>query len=156
NGTYSQVALADANVTSYSDTGLSEGTQYFYRISATNSAGDSAYSNEANATTPTLPAAPTDGQAVAVSQTEIDLSWQDNANNEDGYYVYRASGGGSSLTLVASLAADSTSYQDKGLTPNTAEEYQIEAFNLAGVSGFADVTAATLPVAVPQNLQATA
>jgi fibronectin type 3 domain-containing protein len=155
NGTYSQIALVDANVTSFSDTGLSNGTQYFYRVRATNSGGDSAYSNEANATTPTVPAAPSNALATLVTQTEIDLGWTDNATNESGYQVWRATAGGS-LTLIASLGANSTSYQDLGLTPNTAEDYHIVAVNSAGSSAYADVSATTLAVPAPTGLQANA
>ena len=50
-GTYSQIATVDANVTTYSDTGLSESTTYYYRVRAYNSAGNSTYSDEADATT---------------------------------------------------------------------------------------------------------
>jgi fibronectin type 3 domain-containing protein len=155
NGTYSQIALVDANVTSFSDTGLSNGTQYFYRVRATNSGGDSAYSNEANATTPTVPAAPTNAQTTLVTQTEVDLSWIDNATNETSYQVWRATAGGS-LSLIATLGANSTSYQDLGLTPNTAEDYHIVAVNSAGSSAYADVSATTLAVPAPTGLQATA
>src|SRR6266542_2426362 len=49
-GTYSQIA-ALADTTSYLDTNLTASTIYYYRVKASNSAGDSAYSNEANATT---------------------------------------------------------------------------------------------------------
>lgn len=48
---YIVIAEAGANVTSYSDTGLSAGTKYSYRIKAYNSSGESSYSNEASATT---------------------------------------------------------------------------------------------------------
>ncbi len=54
-GTWSQIAAVGANVTGYQDTGLSDSTPYFYRVRAANSAGDSAWSNEASATTPALP-----------------------------------------------------------------------------------------------------
>jgi hypothetical protein len=50
-GTWAQVGTADANVSSYSDSGLGTATTYFYRIAASGSAGTSSYSNEASATT---------------------------------------------------------------------------------------------------------
>ena len=50
-GTYSQIVIANANMTSYSNTGLTASTTYYYRIRAYNSAGNSSYSNETNATT---------------------------------------------------------------------------------------------------------
>jgi titin len=52
-GSYSQITTVGVNTTSYSNTGLSGGTKYYYRVRAYNSAGDSAYSNEVNATTTT-------------------------------------------------------------------------------------------------------
>src|SRR5262249_8338008 len=50
-GTYTQIATVGANVTSYSNTGLAVSTTYYYRVRANNGGGDSAYSNEGNATT---------------------------------------------------------------------------------------------------------
>lgn len=38
-------------MTTYNNTGLATGTQYFYRVRANNASGNNAYSNEANATT---------------------------------------------------------------------------------------------------------
>ena len=51
NGTYQQIATLDGTQTEYFDTNLEEGTQYFYRIQASDTAGTSDYSNEASATT---------------------------------------------------------------------------------------------------------
>lgn len=49
-----------ADTTSYSDTGLSGGTTYYYRVKATNASGGSDYSNTASATTNVpAPTAPT-------------------------------------------------------------------------------------------------
>ena len=48
---WSQIATVAANVTSFSNTGLTASTTYHYRVRANNSAGDSAYSNTSNATT---------------------------------------------------------------------------------------------------------
>ena len=49
-GTYSQIAAVGVNVTTYSDSSVTPGTMYFYRVRATNGGGDSAYSPEASAT----------------------------------------------------------------------------------------------------------
>jgi hypothetical protein len=49
-GTYSTIATLPANTTTYTNTGLTKGRKYYYKIRATNSAGSSAYSNTASAT----------------------------------------------------------------------------------------------------------
>jgi len=68
NGTngWSTVATKSANSISHSDSGLTANTQYFYRVAAFNTAGDSAFSDIANATT--LPPPPY-VDYVAQSQT---------------------------------------------------------------------------------------
>jgi len=49
--TFTVVATLGANVTTYANTGLTASTTYSYRVRATNSVGNSAYSNTATATT---------------------------------------------------------------------------------------------------------
>ncbi|MBI5208586.1 MAG: fibronectin type III domain-containing protein [Elusimicrobia bacterium] len=68
-GAYSQIAIVTANRTGYTDTGLAPSTKYSYRVKAYNSAGDSAYSNEASATTE-APAVtlPTQGKCSATDR----------------------------------------------------------------------------------------
>src|SRR5262249_54054256 len=57
-GAFVQIATLAAGVTLYSDTGLTPNTQYTYRVRATNSAGNSSYSNTSSATTTALGAGP--------------------------------------------------------------------------------------------------
>ncbi|HDK81771.1 MAG TPA: M6 family metalloprotease domain-containing protein, partial [Nitrospirae bacterium] len=54
---FSQIASVGVNVTTFPSTGLSASTEYYYRVRAYNLVGDSAYSNEANATTDAAPLA---------------------------------------------------------------------------------------------------
>src|SRR5205814_871281 len=66
--TFTQVATVGANVTAYSNTGLAAAAQYYYRVRATNAAGDSAYSNEvagASGRDTAAPAAPTNAADAA-------------------------------------------------------------------------------------------
>ncbi|HZN37340.1 MAG TPA: fibronectin type III domain-containing protein, partial [Planctomycetota bacterium] len=51
-----------SNVTTFSDTGLSPGTPYWYRVFATNAAGPSGYSNVASATTASVTDYPVTGE----------------------------------------------------------------------------------------------
>jgi hypothetical protein len=51
-GSFARLATVGAGVTSYGDTGVNPSTTYTYRVYAYNNAGNSAYSNEASATTP--------------------------------------------------------------------------------------------------------
>jgi hypothetical protein len=49
--TFTEIATVGANVTTYPDTGLAPSTTYAYRVRASNSTGDSDYSNTAIAIT---------------------------------------------------------------------------------------------------------
>jgi len=51
-GTYAQIATVGANVVTYTNSGLAANTTYYYRVRAYNGSGNSPYSNEANAKTP--------------------------------------------------------------------------------------------------------
>jgi hypothetical protein len=145
-GAFGQVASIAAGSTSYSSTGLTASTGYSFRVRATNSAGNSAYSNTATATTSgttnTAPAAPTNLAAAATSNTQIDLSWSDNASNETGYLVERATGTGA-FGQVASIAAGSTSYSSTGLTAATSYSFRVRATNAVGNSAYSNTATAT-------------
>jgi hypothetical protein len=49
-GPFTEIGTVGAGVTTYSDTGLTFGTTYYYRVQAMNDESASAYSNEASAT----------------------------------------------------------------------------------------------------------
>jgi len=51
NSSWTQIATVGPNVTTYSNTGLTKNTRYYYRVRAYNVLGNSAYSNTANART---------------------------------------------------------------------------------------------------------
>jgi len=148
--TFTKIADLGANVTAYQHTGLVPATRYWYRVLAKNAAGKSAYSNIANATTQQVaPIAPTGLTATAVSTSQIDLKWTDNANNETGYQLERSQNG-TSFTKIADLAANVTAYQSTGLAAATEYYYRVRAVNAVGGSGYSNTaTAKTQNIPVP-------
>ncbi len=107
-GTYSQVATVGANVNSFVDVGLAAETAYFYRVRATNSSGDSSYSNEAGATT----SAPPPQITAAAAFVAIDRATQGNwkgTYGTDGYYTINdAADYPAQIQITASGKADWT------------------------------------------------
>jgi hypothetical protein len=144
---FAQIATVGANVTGYSNTGLTGSTSYSYRVRAYNGTGDSDDSNTASAVTqaaPALPAAPTNLAATVISRSQINLSWTDNADNETGFRILRCKGSTcTNFVLIATVAANVTSYANTGLTANTTYRYRSYAYNASGNSGYSNVATAT-------------
>lgn len=127
-GSYSTVTTLSAGATSFSNTGLTESTQYEYRVYATNAAGNSANSNAASKFT--IPATPTGLTATAVSSSQINLAWTDVSTGNTGQRIERRSPSGSgSYSTLTTVSATATTYSDTGLTASTSYEYRIVATN---------------------------
>src|SRR5436309_15510583 len=62
------------------------------------------------------PNAPSNTNAVAVSDSQVNVSWQDNSPNETGFEVHRSTNGpNGSFILIATKTASVTSGADAGL-----------------------------------------
>ena len=139
-GAYSVIATVPSDTTTYKDTSVEAEKTYYYRVKAFNSKGDSAYSNEVQVTTPaqqTAPNAPSNLSGTAVSSSEIDLTWNDNSDNEDGFKIERKEEGGT-YSEIASLPANTTTYKDTGLSADTTYYYRVKAFNNKGESNYSN------------------
>ena len=141
-----QIATVGANVASYANSGLSASTSYSYRVRAYNVVGDSDYSNIASAETPAapaVPAAPSNLVATAVSRSQINLVWTDNATNESGFYIERCRGTTcTNFAQIATVGVDVTAYNNTGLSANTSYRYRVRAYNLSGASAYSNIALA--------------
>jgi len=141
---YSIIFTTAANVNNYTDVGLSPSTTYYYQIRAFNGSGYSNFTEEKAIATlglSTAPNAPTGLTANAVSDTQIDLSWIDNSDNEDGYKFY-ISNDGINYSYFGSVGSNETSLSSRLLTANTTYYYFVGAYNAFG-ENFSQTVAAT-------------
>lgn len=83
-----------------------------------------------------LPAKPSNLTANAVSATQINLAWTDNSNNETGFEILRSTSPFTGFTVIALAAANATSYNDVGLSPNIRYYYKLRAVNANGESPY--------------------
>lgn len=159
---FSKIGDAAGNTTGYASGGLTASTRYWYRVRAKNSAGNSGYSNLADATTlappvnaPTPPSALT---ASVISASQINLSWTDNSDNEVGFELERSTDG-TNFNKITDLGSNVTSYNNTGLEASTRYWYRILAKNSGGNSSYsniADATTSQVAPTAPARLTATA
>jgi hypothetical protein len=123
-GTETWLGWGNGNSTSFTDTNVSDGTTYFYEVTAVNNAGESAMSNEASATpgatttAPTITSQPTDqtvtaGQSATFSVTasgtgSLNYQWQKLVN---GTWTNISGATASTITISSAQASDAGQYE---------------------------------------------
>ena len=150
-GSYVQIA-APSN-TSFMDAGLTNGTTYFYVVSAVNTAGESANCDPVSATPTaglTPPSAPT-GLAATAGDQQVSLSW-DASSGATSYHVKRSATSGGPYVQVA--VPNGASDNDTGLIDGTAYFYVVSAVNAAGESANSAQVSAT-PVSASASVHVT-
>ena len=144
---YSRVGVVLANANCYNDKGLDPETDYTYKVTAYNDGGESESSNEITITTPgeeVSPSAPSDLAGIAVAYDQIDLNWQDNSDNEDGFRIECKIYGESDYYEVADLPANTTYFAHSGLEPLRKYTYYVQVYNEIGAADSNIAEATTL------------
>ena len=157
-------APGGANATSFTVTGLANGTAHRFQVRAHNSVGDGAESAEVSATPRVLtaPARPTNLTATG-GPGQVTLTW--DAGTADGgvaidRWEYRQRAGSGAYGGWTLLSTDPTTVQHvlTSLVPHTRYTYQVRAHNTKGNGSSATASATTTagPPAQPTGLTATA
>ncbi|MBB6147452.1 copper(I)-binding protein, partial [Silvibacterium bohemicum] len=141
---FSQIGSVAGGTLTYTDTSISPGTGYNYRVRAESSSGTfSGYSNVL-ALTPVMPHIVSNFAATAARN----LSWDaaaENGGSISQYSIERCTGTGcSSFAQIA--ATSSTSYTDASAVANTAYSYRVRAEDANSVYGpYSVVSAVSIP-----------
>lgn len=132
--------------TLYNDSGLSENTTYFFKVSAENSGGDSEHSDVISAKTMILITVPTGFEGEALSSSKIELTWNSVAG-ADEYKVFRSPSMSGTYEEIALVTQ--TDYTDTGLDANTTYYYKLSAEGTSGESEQTDPLSVTTKMPVP-------
>jgi PKD repeat protein len=97
-----------------------------------------------------LPNAPSGLSATAVSSSQINLAWTDNASNESGFKIERSTDN-SNWSQIATTSANVTSYNNTGLNANTTYYYRVRAYNADGDSAYSNTANATTQPAISMH-----
>jgi fibronectin type 3 domain-containing protein len=163
-GPYAKINVGPVTASAYTDTGLTNGTAYYYTVKAVDNASNaSGYSTEASATPAdtTAPAAP-GGLVAQAGDKQVVLLWTDNAEPDFSHYdVFRATTPGGPYTKINASALTVSTFTNTGLTNGTTYYYVVKALdessNASGYSAEAAVMPAdTTPPAAPTGITAQA
>ena len=137
----------------FTDTGLTNGTTYYYQVTAVNGGGESPKSSQVSATPQlTTPSAPT-GLTATGGNGQVALSWTPSTGAAS-YNVYRSTTSGGEGGTAYATGITSTTLTDTGLANGTTYYYQVTAVNPAGQSPKSGEASGT-PSAVPGKLTGT-
>ena len=129
------IATTGPEAVSFDDTGVVNGTAYYYQVAAVNAAGETR-SNEQSVTPFQLPPQPPVLTASAIGGT-VRLTWtvpNDNGSPITGYQLLRGTSPGNKVPLGSPLGADVTAHDDTTGTLGTAYFYEVTALNSGGAS----------------------
>jgi len=154
-GSWSQIATVGVNSKSYTDTGLTRGTNYCYRVRAFNSSGNSSYSNVDCEETREIPDPPTDFRARLFANSTV-LSWTDNSDNEDSFSIEKNGVAfydevGANITTYTDTVAPGTVIVSKRLTLNmrpgvtNSDAWKIRAEKTGPLGGSSPSTGGNAP-----------
>ncbi len=136
-GEWTEIDPSDASTVTHTVTGLTNGTEYSFRIRAANFLGDGPAADEATAT-PLAPGAPdaADLTASAVKRTAV-LTWTHDGDSSITKWQYQQREGdaafGGEWKDISGSSAETRDYTVEGLTGGLAYGFRVRAVNDVGI-----------------------
>lgn len=84
------------------------------------------------------PMSPSRVKALAMSKTEIALTWKDNSNNESGFRIEGKKSDGGTYGVIGEVGPNVTTFTTSGLDKDTQYSFRVRAFNAKGFSSYSN------------------
>ncbi len=128
--------VGSPGTTSFTNTGLANGTTYFYVVTAVNASGESGNSTQVSATPQgVVPAPPTQLTATRNKPGRLSLHWvQSTTPGVTSNGIYRRTNSGTYPASPNFTIPSNTAYQDNSVTGGTTYCYVVTAISAAGAS----------------------
>lgn len=153
-GEYEQISGMTSNVEEYIDINLTPGTSYTYRVASFTSKAQSAWSNEATATTYTEDVSP----PIALIATFVPednhvlVKWTDPTISEKGGVLERKDGLTGNFLEIALFDVNTTRVIDEDIQPNTLYTYRAKYITDASFyTDYSNEDTVFVPVAAPKT-----
>ena len=130
---------------SYTDSGLTNGTTYYYKVIANASGSPSLTSNEASATPMTVPSPPNNVAAHTATTTGVNLTWNAPTSNGGspiiGYQVSRTTSTGVVTLISVTCSTATCAYADTNTVSGAYYSYKVAAINAVGMGKYSTSSA---------------
>jgi len=122
--------------------GLNEGT-YNSNINISSDGGNQSITVNLTVISVSPPVAPANLTARPISESQINLTWQDNSNNEIGVKIERKTGASGTWGQIAfGPVPNINNYNDTGLVAGTTYYYRVRYYNAVGDSDYSNEASA--------------
>ena len=136
-----------STIGSFPNTGLAEGTKYYYRVIVTNAVPAASVPSDPISATTFLGTPTAVGNHTLPTPTQVDLGWTNNSTHQTGFDIYRADG--TPVTFVFKGHSATTNYVDTSVADGVQYYYQVRATNATNSSADSAPFAVATPLAAP-------
>lgn len=126
-GSFTQIGTVNENITTFSNTGLTTGHTYSYRVFAYNFIGSSSSSSNTVSCTTTSVYVPSTLTITSTASNTAEISWNYSGNRNYTTVIERRTGSDSKWSTVAIVPSGTKTYTNSGLTQNTQYYYRVKA-----------------------------
>lgn len=149
--------ITNTDIQFYTHSGVTPGATYYYKITTVKGTNltDSAvitFQTAGSSAAPVGLTAPSGLSAFNITETTLGLTWQDNSNNEQGFFVYRAIGNSAQpFTLIRGTTANRNFTTVSKLTEGTTYSFRVAAYGTGATSAFSNTITVRTSMPVPSG-----